>query len=160
MEKRKKTCLYILQGFIGSGKTTFSKKLSVETGAIHLNPDEWVTKIYNQEDYINNWDKCFDEVLTLLWEKTKEYLKNGTDVILDMGFWYKKDREFAKHLAFECNSDFKHFYLDVPDSILKERIVASRPSEWVKIHLENFENNKKLFEIPQADEDFIVIKNY
>ena len=66
--------LYIIQGFIASGKTTFSKKLSKEKNAIHLNPDEMVTKMYDKEYYMKNWDTCFDNALIAMWEKAKEYL--------------------------------------------------------------------------------------
>ena len=155
-----KPTLYIVQGFIGAGKSTFSKKLSHDTGAVHLNPDEWVTKTYSEEEYMSNWNKCFDEIVKLLWGKAKQYLLNGKDVIFDMGFWYKKDRDFAKSVAKECNSNFKLFYLYVPDDILKQRIVADRPKEWAEIHLQNFEKNKKLFETPTKDENAVVINNY
>lgn len=156
----KKATLYIIQGFIGAGKSTFSKKFSKETGAIHLNPDEWVTKLYNKDEYMKDWNKCFDATVVQLWEKTKEYLNSGVDVIFDMGFWIKKDRDFAKQVALECNANYKHYYLYVPDEILKQRIIANRPPEWAKIHLENFDKNKKLFDVPSADEDVTIINNF
>ena len=156
----KKATLYIIQGFIGAGKSTFSRCLSKESDAIHLNPDEWVSKLYTQEEYKNDWNKCFEATVHKLWIKTKEYLSNGIDVIFDMGFWLKRDRDFARQIAQQCNADCKHYYLYVPDEILKERIVENRPPEWAKIHLENFDKNKKLFEIPSSDEDVVVINNF
>ena len=155
-----KATLYIIQGFIGAGKSTFSKKLSNETGAIHLNPDEWVTKLYNKDEYLNDWDRCFDATVTKLWTITKEYLKDNIDVIFDMGFWKRKDRDFAKQVALECNANYKHFYLYVPDEILRQRISANRPPEWAKIHLENFDKNKKLFDVPSRDEEVTIINNF
>ena len=77
-----------------------------------------------------------------------------------MGFWIKKDRDFAKQVALECNANYKHYYLYVPDEILKQRIIADRPPEWAKIHLENFDKNKKLFDVPSADEDVTIINNF
>ena len=159
MKKRQAT-LYIIQGFIASGKSTFSKKLSLETKAIHLNPDEWVTKLYEKEFCMNNWNDCFDNVLKKLWDDTKEYLNNGIDVIFDMGFWKKNDRDYARKIAFESGAICKHYYLYVPDEILKERIVFTRNEEWAKIHLQNFEKNKKQFEAPLKEEEAIVINNY
>ena len=83
----KKSTLYIIHGFLGSGKTTFSKKSSLEIGAVHMNPDEWCVKLFDKKDYEHNWEKCSDETVNILWEKTAEYLTNRTDVIFDMGFW-------------------------------------------------------------------------
>ncbi len=156
----KKATLYIIQGFIGAGKSTFSRKLALETGACHFNPDEWVSKLYNKEEYMKNWNECFDKAVRHLWERTKEALMDGHDVIFDMGFWYRKDRDFARMLASECNVDFKHYYLHVPDDILKERIISDRPHEWAKIHLANFDKNKKLFELPGGDEEVVIIDNF
>ena len=109
---------------------------------------------------MNDWNKCFDATLVQLWEKTKEYLNSGVDVVFDMGFWIKKDRDFAKQVALECNANYKHYYLYVPDEILKQRIISDRPPEWAKIHLENFDKNKKLFDAPSADEDVTIINNF
>ena len=33
--------VYLICGFIGAGKTTFSKKLETETGAVRITKDEW-----------------------------------------------------------------------------------------------------------------------
>ena len=156
----KKATLYIIQGFIGAGKTTFSKMLSKQTGAIHFNPDEYISKFYTKDDYMKNWDKCFSQTVDNLWQETKKYLKNGTDVIFDMGFWIKKDRTFARKIASECNANIKHYYLYVPDEILKKRIIENRPQEWALIHLKNFDNNKIKFEIPTPEENAIIINNY
>lgn len=159
MGKRQST-LYIIQGFIASGKSTFSKKLSLEAKAVHLNPDEWVAKLYEKEFYINNWNECFDNVLKKLWDDAKNYLNNGIDVVFDMGFWKKKDRDYARKIALECEAICKHYYLNVPEEILKERIISTRSKEWAKIHLENFDKNKKQFEEPFKEEGAIVINNY
>lgn len=155
----KKTTLYIVQGFIGAGKSTFSRELSKKTGAIHLNVDTWVSKLYNKKSNYD-WNKRFDETVILLWDKTKDLLLNGFDVIFDMGFWFKKDRIFAKQLAQECKSNFKHYYIYAPDEILKKRIMADRPPKWAKMHLQNFDENKNLFEEPLSDENPIIINNF
>ena len=52
-----------------------------------MNPDEWCVKLFDKKDYEHNWEKCSDETVNILWEKTAEYLTNRTDVIFDMGFW-------------------------------------------------------------------------
>lgn len=156
----KKATLYIIQGFIGAGKSTFSRKLAKETGAIHFNPDEWVKDLFSQDEYMSEWNKCFEFTTHNLWEKTKECLKENKDVIFDMGFWLKKDRDFAREIAKECNADLKHYYLYVPDDILKQRIISDRPTHWAKMHLENFEKNKALFEEPSEDENVVIVMNY
>ena len=81
----KPTC-YLICGFLGAGKTTYSQKLAQETGAIHLNPDEWCMKLFDRTEYEKNWDICFSKTIALLWEKASEYAKQNKSVIFDMGF--------------------------------------------------------------------------
>ncbi len=154
----KKSTLYIIHGFIGAGKTTFSKKLASETGAVHLNPDEWCVKLFTPKNYEANWEKCFADTMDILWNKTKEYLGKGTDVILDMGFWDRQSRDAAKNLAIECNSYFKHYYIYVPDNIAKQRI-SLRTGKIAENNVKNFDEIKKRFSAPESDEDAIIINN-
>lgn len=46
-----KPTYYLVCGFLGAVKTTHSKKLAQETGAIHLNPDEWCVKLFSKTEY-------------------------------------------------------------------------------------------------------------
>ena len=97
----KKATLYIIQGFIAAGKSTFSNKLKKETDSIHLNPDEWVTKMYEYDYYMSHWEECFDNTLDHLWKLTKEYLTGNKNVIFDMGFWTTESRKEAIKKALE-----------------------------------------------------------
>lgn len=155
-----KPTLYIIQGFIGSGKSTFSKKLAGETGAIILNPDDYVVSNFSREEYMKNWEECFNNALDKLWLKAKSLLQENRSVVFDMGFWKKADRDLARNIARKLNVKFLHYYLEVPDDILKQRIINSRPKEWADLHIKNFENNKLNFEKPTKEENVIIIKNY
>jgi len=154
-----KATLYIMQGFLGAGKTTFSKQLSLELDAVHLNPDEWCMKLFDKKHYEQDWENCFSETLDILWQKTVEYLNNGTDVIFDMGFWSRDSRNHAKSIAGQCGSDFKHYYIYAPDDVLKRRI-STRPGKIAENNVKNFEEIKKLFQEPEIDENPIIINSY
>lgn len=156
----KKATLHIMQGFIAAGKSTYAQKLAAELGAVHLNPDIWVTENFSKEEYMQNWNKCFEIAVKALWEETKKHLSAQTDVILDMGFWRRKDRKYAKMIAEKCGTDFKHYYIYAPDEVLKQRIVETRPPEWAEKHLANFAENKNIFQEPEADETPVIINNY
>ena len=155
-----KSTLYIIQGFIASGKTTFSKNIAMKTNSVHLNPDEWVTKFFSEEEYFNNWYNCFDITISRLWKCAEEYLIKGKSVVFDMGFWLKNDRLKAKEIANKCCANFIHYYLYVPDEILKERIIKTRPKKWADVHIRDFEKNKQKFDVPTNDENAIVINNF
>lgn len=155
-----KTILYIIQGFIASGKTTYSTKLAKQNNAVHLNPDKIVEEMFEKEEYMKNWDKCFNSALIKMWEVAKENLLAGKSVVLDMGFWNRADRDIARAMAQKCCADFKHIYLYAPDEILKKRIIETRSFEWANLHIENFHKNKLRFEEPQEDEEYTKINNF
>ena len=99
MDRTETPTCYLICGFLGAGKTTYSQKLSEETEAIHLNPDEWCMKLFSTEEYEQNWDKCFSKTIEHLWKKAEEYAQNGKSIIFDMGFWTKLSRDEATQRA-------------------------------------------------------------
>ena len=48
--------VYILQGFLGAGKTTFARKLAAETGAEVLCPDAYCLSCFSPEEYEKEQD--------------------------------------------------------------------------------------------------------
>lgn len=148
--------LSIIHGFIASGKTTFSKKLAQETGALRLNADEWVAAHFMLEEQMNDWGGCFSKSVLEIWDRTEILLHNGKDVILDIGFWDKKSRDNARKKAQELNSDFKHYYIFAPDHILLERM-KERTGPIAEKNLRDFTKIKALFQPPEDDEKAIII---
>ena len=150
---------YLICGFLGAGKTTYSQKLSKETGAIHLNPDEWCMKLFSKEEYEQNWSKCFSETIEHLWKKAEEYAKNGKSVIFDMGFWTKLSRDEATQRAKDLGFNPAIHFLNVPDEILKQRISA-RKGTIAEYNLKHFDELKKQFEVPTKTEKYVKYDNY
>lgn len=152
-----KSTLTIVQGFIGAGKTTFSKKLEKDTGAIRLNGDEYCEKHFSEHELQSNWDACFAKAIEHLWIKAEEALRSGKSVILDFGFWSRESRDHAKNIAKRLGVNFQHIYLDVPDNILIERL-KTRSGHIAENNIKNFETLKQSFDEPGTDEDYIVVK--
>jgi len=117
-----KPTLKIIHGFIGSGKTTYSKDLSEKTGSIRLNADEYCEINFSKEDLETNWNDCFSQAISSLYILTEYHLKNGESVILDFGFWDRKSRDYARNLARQTGADFQHIYLDTADNIIMDRL--------------------------------------
>lgn len=153
-----KPTIYLICGFLGAGKTTYSQKLAVTTNSVHLNPDEWCMKLFSKTEYETNWDDCFKYTVNHLWQKANEYALQNKNVIFDMGFWDKKDRQTAYKKA--CNMGFQPVfcYVYAPDDILMKRI-SQRKGVIAENNLKNFSNLKNLFEEPGEDEFYILVDN-
>lgn len=150
---------YLICGFLGAGKTTYSQKLSKETGAIHLNPDQYCMELFDKTEYEENWDECFSKTIALLWEKASEYAKQNKSVIFDMGFWTKISRDEATQRAKAFGFNPIIHFLNVPDEILKQRISA-RKGTIAEYNLKHFDELKKEFEVPTKTEKYVKYDNY
>lgn len=106
--------IHLLCGKVCAGKSTYAKKLHEENNGIILSCDDLVLSIF---------DECLgskhDEVI----KKCKEYLYNlaidiaqsGYNVILDMGFWSKIERDTIKSRFEGLNIHTKLHYVYVDD---------------------------------------------
>lgn len=151
--------VYLICGFLGAGKTTCSKKLAQDIGAVRLNVDEVCMQKYTPAEYEKNWELCFSQTLDFLWQKTAEYIKQGKDVIFDVGFWSKASRDEAVQKIKQLGGNPIIYYIYAPDEILKQRI-STRSGKIAEHNLSHFDDIKKYFEEPSAPEHFIKIDNF
>ena len=149
---KESSTVYLICGFLGAGKTTYSKKLAQNTGAVHLNPDDVCMQKYKPQEYENNWEACFANTLDFLWQKVASYITQNQDVIFDMGFWSKSSRQNAIAKIRQMGGEPIIHYIYAPDFILKQRLMT-RSGKIAEQNLLNFEIIKKSFEAPEQDEN-------
>lgn len=106
--------VHLLCGKVCSGKSTYAKKLHQENNGIILSCDDLVLSIFDE-----HLGSKHDEVVA----KCKEYLYNlaihiaqsGCNVILDMGFWSKNERDTIKTRFNSLNIQTELHYIHVDD---------------------------------------------
>lgn len=166
MNEKNKPTAYLICGFIGSGKTTFARKLEKEMGVVRFTKDEWTVKIFGnsftkdnfQNDKFHEYDGKMTQLAT---EIALKFLKTGTSIIIDDGFWYRKQRDEMRQQLKEIGVVAKFYYLDTPVDVMKARTVnrSKNPSvDSFYITEQEFNDYLKMFEPPTDDEEFIVIK--
>jgi predicted kinase len=77
---------HLLFGFLGSGKTTFAKRLEVEHAAIRFTPDEWMAGLFGDDPPEASFPEKAEAILELLEPLWMRCLSLGLDVVLDYGF--------------------------------------------------------------------------
>jgi predicted kinase len=150
--------LYIIQGFLGAGKTTHAKELARQTKAVRLNADEWCDQNFSPEQLADIWDACFSKAIEVLWKEAERLLKEKQSVILDFGFWNRSSRNYAREKASDWGIHCIHHYIVAPDDILLERL-RKRSGAVAEKNIENFYTLKRLFEEPAENENAIIIHN-
>lgn len=155
----------IMCGKICSGKSTYAEKLKLENKAVILSVDELTLALFENQA---------GEKLDFYVEKLKEYflkksldiVEAGADVILDWGFWTKKERDYAREFYDSRNISYQFYYMNVGIDEWKKRILK-RNQEIKREQLEAYPIDKgllskaeKMFEEPDRKElkDIIIIE--
>lgn len=98
--------LHLIHGYIASGKTTYAKKLEIETSAICFTFDEWMVNFYGFNPPSDQFTQYEDNIKIMIWQMAEQFLQNDISVILDYGFWQRANRddyrERANILGVEC----------------------------------------------------------
>ena len=110
-----KPVVHLICGPVGSGKTTYSRKLASEHNAIVFSMDEWMQNIFGadlpQESDMAKVDFAWfservDRCEVQIWTVANQLLNRGQNVILDLGFIRKARRDKARGTAsgfgFQC----------------------------------------------------------
>ncbi|MDD6266418.1 MAG: ATP-binding protein [Clostridium sp.] len=155
----------IMCGKICSEKSTYAEKLKFENKAVILSVDELTLALFENQA---------GEKLDFYVEKLKEYflkksldiVESGADVILDWGFWTKKERDYAREFYDSRNISYQFYYMNVGIDEWKKRILK-RNQEIKREQLEAYPIDKgllskveKMFEEPDRKElkDMIIIE--
>jgi len=96
----------------------YSLSLSKEVGAIRFSIDPWMQILFSRDmtslDYswmIERVNRCYEQILAL----------NG-NVVLDLGFTTKAQRDIFSDQAKELDINSEIHYLDAPKDIRKKRV--------------------------------------
>lgn len=153
--------IHLIHGFVGCGKTTFSKKLAAETQAIRFSCDEWMITLFGNNPDPSFFEKYEPLVSDLIWQTATQLVQNGHDVILDFGFWKKSSRQKYKILAQDIGANVKLYNIIADEETVKQRVLARTAAQEdgaFIIDLNAIEIFKTRFEHVTADEQAITIK--
>jgi predicted kinase len=151
--------VHLMCGATGSGKTTFARQLA-RAGAVHLNIDEWMLRLYGRELPRPAFEQKLAACFELLIDLAGAIARAGTEVVLDAGFWHKQRRVSARgHLA-ELGLTTVLHVVSLPDDErwrrLERRNQLRSPHEY-EISREMFEAFSSCFEPPGPDESPVFV---
>ncbi|MCL4364605.1 ATP-binding protein [Patescibacteria group bacterium] len=160
--KNRYPAAYVICGFIGSGKTTFARKLEKETGAVRITKDEWIINIFGNKITSDKNFVVYDKKITELARETAlKILKSGGDVIIDEGFWTKPQRDGIKKKILGIGAKPILYYVKCSVGKMRERAVTRSkiPSvDSFEISGEMFDSYLEFWQPPEKEEEFIEAK--
>jgi predicted kinase len=152
--------IHLIYGFLGAGKTTFAKSLEQETGSVRFSPDEWMVRLHGTNPPADRFPEQEERVAELIWDMAALFLKRGHDVIMDMGFWNRAHRDYAREFARENKAEVKLYALTCREDTMRRRVLErtrTLPDRALFIDENAFELFKDRFEPLGSDEEHIAI---
>ena len=111
----------LICGKICSGKTTHAEQIKTAENAVILSSDEAVLRLFGH--YLgDDHERITDKVENYLLDLSLNILATGTSVILDWGFWTKKDRQDIHQ--FYCSRGYAPtwHYITVTNSVWNRNV--------------------------------------
>ena len=153
---------HVIIGFIGSGKTTFAKKLEKETGALRFTKDEWVIAIFGHDPTIDGFDTYDNRISKLARDVAIYCLKTGNDIIIDEGFWVRSQRDDIRKKIEKAGGKVQFYYVKNTHETMKQRVSRrnQKPTaDAFVISQEMYDDYKQYFDEPLPEEKCIIVEN-
>jgi predicted kinase len=151
---------HLICGSTGAGKTTYSRELGKKKSSFLFSIDQWMKSLFWMDSSSRpdlDWalervGRCEDQI----WLIAEQLLKSGIDVILDLGFSRKIQREKFYHLSSAVGVRSQLHFLNIPVEVRKRRVIErnKRKSETFEFEVneETFLWMETYFETPKGEE--------
>jgi predicted kinase len=151
---------HMVYGYIGAGKTTFARKLEHDLPAIRFTHDEWMTDLYGHDPPAELFPVYSARVSSRLDAVWKRCFELGLDVVLDLGFWSRAERDAAREFVGSVGGTHVLYALECPEDVMWSRVEHRNRNLGSSLYIarNTFEVFKPRFEPLGADEVHVVIK--
>jgi predicted kinase len=146
--------VHMIHGFLGAGKTTLARELERRLPALRLTHDEWMLRLYGNDPAEAVFESLADKVSERLEYVWTRCIGLGLDVVLDLNFWSRKQRDRVREIAARHQADVRLYTLQCADDVAWERISRrnSDLTDSLFIARNTFEVRRRRFE-PLGDDE-------
>lgn len=148
-------------GPAGAGKTTYAQGLERQ-GYVRLSHDVEVRRRFGRYGHdipFERFEEYNDAVRPLVKRRLTELLRQGRDVVVDLSFWRRADRDEYKAIVEAAGGRWRLVYLDVPPEELRRRLRARRSrddADAFPVPDELLERFLAGFEVPSGEGEEVV----
>lgn len=114
--------VHLLHGLPGCGKTRYAKQLAAERPCVHLSHDEWIVRVFGPQPTSAQMDLARQPVHEMLWTYASRIVSAGSDVVLDFGFWTRRDRDEARERVQRAGAAHRLYTFECSPQLAWERV--------------------------------------
>lgn len=150
-------CVHLLYGGLGVGKTTFAKQLERDLPALRFTHDEWMRQLYGEDPPLllfPLYSQRISELQGTLWPRCLEL---GVSVILDYGFWSRRERDAIRAQVAQLGFCHTLYALECPEAVRWQRVEQRNQNQGphsLYIARETFLSLNQRLEPLEADEHY------
>ena len=118
--------IYLIEGPVGAGKSTHSRRLASQVRGVHLALDEWFVRLFSPDRPAGNFVPWYlerkDRLLDLMWTHAREVAATGVSPILELGLIQRQARIDFYERARRDGATLTVHLLDAPIEVRWERV--------------------------------------
>jgi predicted kinase len=123
MDSTQVPTLYLLCGKIAAGKSTLARSIASRPATLLISEDHWTSNLFLDElRTIDDYSHYSARLRATMGPHVVDILKLGLSVVLDFPANTVSYREWMRSLITKANVIHELHYLDVPDTICKQRL--------------------------------------
>ena len=132
--------VHLVFGRVGAGKTTYARAYASEHRAVLLCLDEWMANLFTMDapkPLTLDWMMPrVERAERQIWATAQQILGAGVDVVLELGFFTREQRDRIRALA--AGHTIQAHVVDAPVEVRRERVRArNRGSETLTIEVDD-----------------------
>ena len=123
MSAQPSATLYLICGRIGAGKSTLGRELAARPSTLLIVMDEWMSVLFPRENNtIDDFAILSGRLRSIMGPHIVNILRQNVSIVLDFPANTVKWRAWMRSLIDEAGVAHELHFLDIPDSICKERL--------------------------------------
>ncbi|HYD40381.1 MAG TPA: ATP-binding protein [Anaeromyxobacter sp.] len=104
---------HLVHGPVGAGKTTFAEALAERLRALRFTHDEWMVALYGADPPADQFVELAARVSALLERQWTRCLALGLDVVLDLNFWSRAQRDETRRRVEALGGRHRLYHLEI-----------------------------------------------